>query len=409
MQSKILSSSCLAILSSLFVHASAHAQEIDKLIAHEWGTFTSLQGSDGRNMDGMHHEEERLPNFVIGRCGSQVVHGDIKCADFMPRAGTPLAVNQKMETPVIYFYGKPFQKASVSVKFPQGIISQWFPAASGFAPAIGSVNKVGDGQIQWDVEILPESVVLQGGVSTDDPWSFARKVDANVVKVNQSTEKFIFYRGLAQFETPFQVRSDEMGRLFLNNSSSEDIAYALLLGRSEKGFVYQPLGKIAAGTTVTVNALPAAFADEGGFLHVARASLEEGLVQSGLYRKEATAMVSTWEKSYFLNDGLRVLYILPRKWTDELLPLDIKPQPQDLVRTLVGRVEIMPKQEERGLLASFRQALEERQPYNLKALGRMKEAKLRRLHELAGDAEVKKEIEVVLGRLEVCETFPCKI
>jgi hypothetical protein len=48
---------------------------------------------------------------------------------------------------------------------------------------------------------------------------------------------------------------------------------------------------------------------EGGFLHVARASLEDGLVESGLYRKEAAAMLRTWEKSCFLNEGLGVLYI----------------------------------------------------------------------------------------------------
>ena len=34
--------------------------------AHEWGTFTSLLGSNGKTQNGMYHEDERLPAFVHG-------------------------------------------------------------------------------------------------------------------------------------------------------------------------------------------------------------------------------------------------------------------------------------------------------------------------------------------------------
>src|SRR5205085_10385406 len=33
-------------------------------VAHEWGTFTTLAGSDGTLLPGLYHEEERLPVFV---------------------------------------------------------------------------------------------------------------------------------------------------------------------------------------------------------------------------------------------------------------------------------------------------------------------------------------------------------
>lgn len=32
--------------------------------AHEWGTFTSLVGSNGMTQHGLYHEDERLPDFV---------------------------------------------------------------------------------------------------------------------------------------------------------------------------------------------------------------------------------------------------------------------------------------------------------------------------------------------------------
>jgi hypothetical protein len=34
------------------------------LKVHEWGTFTSLVGSNGVPQHGMYHEDERLPDFV---------------------------------------------------------------------------------------------------------------------------------------------------------------------------------------------------------------------------------------------------------------------------------------------------------------------------------------------------------
>jgi hypothetical protein len=33
---------------------------------HEWGTFTSLLGSNGVSQDGLYHEDEHLPDFVYG-------------------------------------------------------------------------------------------------------------------------------------------------------------------------------------------------------------------------------------------------------------------------------------------------------------------------------------------------------
>jgi hypothetical protein len=60
-------------------------------------------------------------------------------------------------------------------------------------------------------------------------------------------------------------------------------------------------------------------------------------------------MVATWNESWFGEDGVRVLYLLPRKWTDEILPLELKPMPRQLVRTMVGRAEMIRPSVERRL------------------------------------------------------------
>ncbi len=52
-------------------------------------------------------------------------------------------------------------------------------------------------------------------------------------------------------------------------------------------------------------------------------------------------MVNTWDDSWFKEEGVRVLYLLPRAWTDEILPMKIAPLPKQLVRVMVGRAEII--------------------------------------------------------------------
>src|SRR6266487_3430855 len=42
---------------------------------------------------------------------------------------------QRMETPVIYFYSEEELTAQVSVKFPQGLITEWYPQARQIGPA----------------------------------------------------------------------------------------------------------------------------------------------------------------------------------------------------------------------------------------------------------------------------------
>jgi hypothetical protein len=51
--------------------------------------------------------------------------------------------------------------------------------------------------------------------------------------------------------------------------------------------------------------------------------------------------VKTWSDSWFQEEGLRVLYVLPRTWTDETLPLKLQPAPRELVRVMIGRAEVI--------------------------------------------------------------------
>src|SRR5262249_28234328 len=70
------------------------------------------------------------------------------------------------------------------------------------------------------------------------------------------------------------------------------------------------------------------------------------LTAAGLYEKEARAMVKTWDTAWFGEDGTRVLYLVPRGRTDELLPLTVEPKPDEVVRVLVGRHDFLTPEQE---------------------------------------------------------------
>ena len=57
-------------------------------------------------------------------------------------------------------------------------------------------------------------------------------------------------------------------------------------------------------------------------------------------------MVKTWDTAWFGEDGTRVLYLVPRGRTDELLPLTVDPKPEEVVRVLVGRHDFLTPEQE---------------------------------------------------------------
>ena len=51
-------------------------------------------------------------------------------------------------------------------------------------------------------------------------------------------------------------------------------------------------------------------------------------------------MLETWKDSWF-EEGSRLIYIVPRGFIDNVLPLTIDPAPGKIVRVFVGRLEVV--------------------------------------------------------------------
>lgn len=296
------------------------------LVTHEWGTFTSVAGMDGNPV-------EWAP--LVGT-------GDLPC--FVSRLGPVLKESLsglvRMETPVLYFYAPSSTTVSVHVGFPQGWITEWYPEASrkplsqeSLMAATGPTRNFRGGQIDWDsVQVSPgENAELP---STKGPSRYyaARNTDSAVLHIGGQTEKLIFYRGVGDFVVPLRAKVAEDG-LEIRNASSQPIPLAILFESRGGKLGYRIARDLRDTATLKMPELT-------GSIESLRAELAGDLVELGLYRKEALAMVETWHDSWF-EDGMRVFYIVPRSEVDKVLPLTITPAPSTTTRVFVGRVEVL--------------------------------------------------------------------
>lgn len=372
-----------------------------KFVVHEWGTFTSMQGSDGVVLEGLYHEEAELPSFVYRRSAQKYATAGIR---------------MKMETPVIYFYSDIERTAQVRVDFPQGVMTQWYPQAFQFGPdlaAEGERPKATGGFLDWqEVSIVPDHRQAEPTptVPKGDPWNFARETDSAFVRTSWGTkgadewEKYLFYRGLGTFDLPIEVNED-WGFLVIKNRGDQPIEHAFVLNVDGDKASFAPIPRIEAGTSTAQLKVPQGELSVQTNGKELGKALEDALVADGLYRKEAIAMVRTWEKSYFHTPGTRVLYVVPRAWTEKLLPCTIDPRPDEWVRVLVGRVEVLGREHEKQVAAWVRMlgsddlAVRDEGTRGLASLGRFAEPNLRRALAQATDPEVKGRCEQLLEQL----------
>ena len=320
------------------------------LVVHEWGTFTSIQGSDGVPLFWQSRNVAPLPSFVYNWKHAGLPAGWRRMPDNCGKGEIPMMV-QRMETPVVYFYSPREQTIDIKVEFPKGRMTEWYPRADEAGPCFwtnGTHRAITDHMLHWPtVHVLPMS---QGKLPEDKIGSHyyaARETDSATIGIagsgaNTATEveKFLFYRGVGNFPTPLKVSMGDANNVTVENTTSETLSdvFVLEVHNAHARMVHlESLGaKQQQHIPLNSTAEPVAVIAEKISNEMATA-----LTQQKLYSREASAMVKTWKDSWFEEEGVRALYLLPRKWTDEILPISINPQPNELVRVMVGRADVI--------------------------------------------------------------------
>ena len=265
----------------------------------------------------------------------------------------------RMETPVMYFYSPRELDAHVKVAFPQGLITEWYPQADyevyQKSRLDGSVRRLEanlngidtslrslTGGIEWkSVKIQPDTTPALPVEGSPSRYYAARGTDAAPLTVGNQHEKFLFYRGVGRFAVPLSARVSGEGKIVVENRGPDTGSRRDPLRESRR-----PPGLSQCRRHQDAVALDSPSLD--GSLSQLRYDLETTLVAQGLFPKEAQAMVETWQDSWF-EEGSRLIYIVPSRAIDAILPLQVEPAPSAVARVFVGRIELITPETKRSV------------------------------------------------------------
>ncbi len=256
------------LLAAVFLASQLHlvAGDVTTLkpdyVAHEWGTFTSVQASDGVQLAWNPLQVSDLPRFVYDLNRPNGTTNAKPLAFYYGKS--TFRMLQRMETPVIYFYADRELSVDVKVAFPNGRITEWFPQVATNSALTANGNS--STAIWKNIRVLPRNELLTQllGDVPATPLSFrcdvapasletrrpllphdhtashyyaARETDANLISVQADPakpaerEKFLFYRGVGNFTAPLQVmlHGPNNGTLQLVNQGTEPLGNFFVL------------------------------------------------------------------------------------------------------------------------------------------------------------------------------------
>lgn len=321
---------CSFMLVTYLSGGTAARPTYPSLTVHEWGTFTSIAGGDGKAVEWSPlNGSTDLPNFVEHFRNARFKVG--------------LRGTVRMETPVLYFYDSREETVSVKVAFSKGLITEWYPRASRVEPTAnifdGTLYQRGaDGTITWDsVTLAPNLRTELPQDNTGNHYYAARTTSSTPLRVKttagEQQEKFLFYRGVSVFRVPISATLAANGQVLLENRSGEAVPHFIVFERRGGKVGYRTGEGMQNEARLDAPELTANVND-------LYRDLEGMLVAQGLYQDEAHAMVETWKDTWF-EEGSRLLYIVPSAFVDGILPLSINPAPAQTTRVFVGRLELI--------------------------------------------------------------------
>jgi hypothetical protein len=359
-------------LTAVFILAASPARAGDRLVIHEWGTLTSLEDEKGEPLAGINADDEPVPSFVH-EVAPRLLYGPAWAGKGVP--GVHPDVTVRLETPVFYVHAPAgfMGPLDVSVKYPGGWLTEFYPDAQATAPGIdpetGRVGHItGAGTLHW--QGLKIGGDPAGPATTERVWLAPRNVAADALSTpGGESEKFLFYRGVGREGQILSIpRDGKTGtlRAFPRYAFASTPPFWLVDIRPDGAAAFQIVAPSASSRSFAEGDYSAAN------IAALRGSMETALTRAGLYKDEAEALLDTWEVSYFKNPGLRAFYIMPRACVDLLLPLTVSPSAA-ITRVMVGRVELITPAE-RAAMARINTSPESLQLFA--SLGRFRDALL---------------------------------
>lgn len=317
----------------------------DGLVVHEWGTFTCLQDATGQPIGAITADVEPLPSFIQS----------VSISGPKGYSGAEMSVTMRLETPVVYFHlpaGSDPIKLNFSATFHGGLLTQFYPHATPTLPsdATAPLTESTSGTVEWKNITVGKTA---SGPETKSPvWLAPRQVKAaDVSNAAGESERYLFYRGVGHLNSPISV-------LQKNDSIRCVLGAGMPLERmmdfaQQKMWLadVRPDGSLAWRSTAMDNPLSCALPQSASLKFEPadyspqrrdelKSNMKAALIAAGLFGDEADAMLKTWDEAYFKSPGTRVFFIVPRNWTDQVLPISVS-APAKIERVMIGRIDLV--------------------------------------------------------------------
>jgi hypothetical protein len=277
----------------------------------------------------------------------------------------------RLETPVTYIH-PPLHTSGVleldiKAEFRGGLLTEYYPYAmtsvdgetTTGAPDNDRITSSTRGAIQWKgVRIGDQADPLP---TDSHVWTAPRAVgSAATLKVykpgppgsqpdDEGTtegEVYLFYRAVGHLQSPVAVnRSADSLAISIRKQTAPFVVNAawLIDVRQDGTSAFRHLGQLDAASTQSITTVssfdPVQYTPKSA--DDLRSQMREALNAEGLFDDEAAAMLNTWERSYFQSPGMRLFYIVPQTWTDNVLPLTVVGPARVEHRVMMGRIEIV--------------------------------------------------------------------
>lgn len=348
------------------------------LTIHEWGTLTSAQSSTGTWLAGVQHQEEALPAFVHQRdLGPQ---GSGAAETFAGVATT------QVQTPVLFAQAETAGDLEVRLQAPTGLFTSVWPQAAVALPA--EVSALAGGELRLQLHVDPNASAPT--TTAAGLWTPLRAVPAAGVSAGADRETFVFWRALSSWTPPVRVLATNDGTtsttVTFHNDGDVEIPAAFWVHVHAGGGLLKVLGAVPpkgsqVGTTTPKESNPDLFSAQ------ATSQVSATLVQAGLNEAEASALIASWGENYFKTPGLRILWLVPKAWVDQALPITVTPTPLQHSRVYVGRLEALTPALDAETIAVVQGAGASANESVLAPLGHFAEARLRAVRDQLAAAD----------------------
>jgi hypothetical protein len=350
----------LIFLTCVSIHVQAQENPNPKITVHEWGTITTIHQLNGTplgklNALGVDHS---LPEFVHRLDQALLQYQSLSKARYPSNGGHP-DVTMRLETPVIYFYTDAKEVTlDVETSFQGGLLNEYYPTAEVSIKDVEPddsknmrLTAMSSSSLSWKNITITETATA---LKTENPiWLAPREVNSRPIKAsNGESEQYLFYRGVAHLNSLIATELDSNGKIILKSPERPlipkvdaiAIPYVWITSVNGKGqLAFEDLGPVAipSARLQTLRTMDVSKWEPDDYgTEKFKNELKAALVEEGLYKDEAEALLNTWQTSYFKGEkGIRIFYILPRAWMDHYLPLKFS-KPVDVTRVFVGRIDI---------------------------------------------------------------------